>query len=508
MSRARGRRYEQEPKLNIKKVFAVLIAIAVLVMFIFIIKGILSKGEDKGKITSQSYYTVFKDNKWGVIDSSGETIISPSYEEMIIIPNNKKDVFVCTYDVNYETGDYKTKALNAKNQEIYTEYEQIEAIQNNDDLNNVWYENNSLRVKKDGKYGLINLDGKQVLNTEYEEITAIGGIQKSLKTKKDGKYGVVNTEGTTIIENKYADITNLGKDDKAGFIVKGEEGKFGVVSYTGTQVLDNKYETIEKIHANDMYVIKEGDKQKLINKDGNVVLEDGFDKIKTILAKKENGVIYEKDGKFGIMNLSGETTLTADNEDLQEAKDGIYIAKRSGKYGIVDLGNAVKVEFKYTSAAYNEKADIYIVEDEKANSSILNSNFETKLTGILNELNEEKGYIKIRVSDEYKYYNFKFEEKQAQDLFTSNTLFLSKKDGKYGYVDKDGKVVVDYKYDDAKEQNSCGFAAVKKDGKWGSIDNKGNVAVDTIYNLENYLEIDFIGKWHLGQDLNLDYYIQ
>lgn len=39
------------------------------------------------------------------------------------------------------------------------------------------------------------------------------------------------------------------------------------------------------------------------------------------------------------------------------------------------------------------------------------------------------------LDDEYKYYNFKFEEKTASSLLTSNTLFLSKKDGKYGFVD-------------------------------------------------------------------------
>ena len=60
---SRGKRYEQEPKLNLKKVFAVVIAIAVVIMFVFIIKGILLKGEEKGKITSKSYYTIFKDNK-------------------------------------------------------------------------------------------------------------------------------------------------------------------------------------------------------------------------------------------------------------------------------------------------------------------------------------------------------------------------------------------------------------------------------------------------------------
>lgn len=508
MSRARGRRYEQEPKLNLKKVFAVIMAIVVIIMFIFVINSILSKGEDKGKITSQSYFAVFKDKKWGVINSNGETVIDPSYEEMIIIPDNKKDVFICTYDVNYETGEFKTKVLNSKNKEIFTNYDQIEAIQNSDSSNNFWYEEDALKVKKDGKYGLINLDGKQLLNAEYDEISAIKGVENSLKIKKDGKSGIVNDEGRIIVETNFADVTNLGKDDKSGFIVKDEKGKYGVISYTGTEILKPKYDGVEKVSGNDMYVIVDSKSQKLIDEDEKVILEKGFDKITEILSDKDNGVIFEKDGKFGVMDLSGKTTIDAQYENLTEAKDEIFIAKKDGKYGIVDLKNKEKISFKYNQASYSQKADIYILENEKAESTLLNSKFETKVSGILNELNEEKGYIKIRVDNEYKFYNFNFEEKQAKDILTSNTLFLSKKDEKYGYVDKDGNVVVDYKYDDAKEQNSSGFAAVKKDGKWGSIDSKGNISVETKYNLDNYLEIDFIGKWHLGQDLNLNYYIQ
>ena len=109
---SRGRRYDEEPKLNMKKVFAVAIAIIVIIMFIFIIKGLLSKDTTTGKITTKNYFATYKDNKWGVIDSTGNTVIDPSYKEMIIVPNSKSGVFICTYDVNYETGEYKTKALN------------------------------------------------------------------------------------------------------------------------------------------------------------------------------------------------------------------------------------------------------------------------------------------------------------------------------------------------------------------------------------------------------------
>ena len=116
--------------------------------------------------------------------------------------------------------------------------------------------------------------------------------------------------------------------------------------------------------------------------------------------------------------------------------------------------------------------------------------------------------MKLKIDDEYKYYNFKFEEKDVKDILTTNTLFVSKKDGKYGYVNKEGVVIVDYIYDEAIEQNKYGYAAVKKDGLWGAIDKSGNVVIEPKYELENNLVIDFIGKWHLGQDLNMNYYCE
>lgn len=75
-------------------------------------------------------------------------------------------------------------------------------------------------------------------------------------------------------------------------------------------------------------------------------------------------------------------------------------------------------------------------------------------------------------------------------------------------MDKDGKVVVDYIFDDATKQNEFGYSAIKKDGKWGSIDNNGTVVQEPTYKLDDYLKIDFIGRWHLGKDINMNYYNQ
>lgn len=505
---SRGRRYDTEPKLNMKKVFAVIIAIVVVIMFIFIIKGLLTQESTTGKIVSKSYFASYKDNKWGVIDSEGNNVIDPSYKEMIVIPNSKMGVFICTYDVNYETGEYKTKALNQKNEELLTKYDKIEAVQNTDKAGNLTYDQNVLKVQKDGKYGLIDFSEKEITAIDYEEITAISGIENSFKVKKDGKYGIVDCEGKIVVEPKYADIDILGKDNKSGFIVKDDNGKYGIIDYSNNQVLEIKYDAIEKVYGNDLYVVTESGKQKLVNKENADVLTSGFDSIKQILSNQENAVIFVKSNKYGVMNLSGEIIIDAQYDELKETKLGTFIAKKTDKYGIINIENQEKLAFEYTSIVYNEKADIYITEDNNLNANILNSNLETKLTGMLIELNENKGYLKLRINDEYKYYNFKFEERQEKDVFPNKTLFLSKKDGKYGYVDKEGKVIVDYIYDDAIEQNDYGYVAVKKDGKWGSIDSKGNVVQEPTYNLDEYLLIDFIGRWHLGLDINMNYYNQ
>ena len=504
---SRGRRYE-EPKLNMKKVFAVILAIIVIIMSVFIIKGIFSKEEKTGGITSKTYFAVYKDNKWGVIDENGETIIEPSYEEMIIIPNNKTDTFLCTYDVNYDTGEYQTKALNSKNEEVFTKYSKIEAIPNYDENNNLWYEDNVLKVQDNGKWGTIDNSGKELLKAEYDSIEAIKGIKNALQIEKDGKFGVADNTGNIILEPNYTEITNLGEDNKAGYIIKDDTGLYGIVDYSKNVILQNQYQEIEKVYGNDLYVVSQDGKQKVVNKEGQDVLADGFEQIAAILKTKDQGVIYISNGKYGVMTLAGEVKIEAQYDNLIEAKANTFIATKDGKQGIIDIDNNEKVAFSYNTISYNEKGDIYIAEDESFNSNIMNANFEIKQTGILIEINTDSGYFVLRQNDENKYYNFRFEEKDKKEILSNHTLYLDKKDNQYGYVDKDGNVVVEYIYDDATEQNEYGFAAVKKDGKWGAINNKGEVIQEPNYNLDDYLIVDFIGRWHLGKDLNMNYYNQ
>ena len=500
-----GKRYSEEGKLNYKKVIAALIAIAVVIMFVLIVKNLISEAKDSKNTSAINYFALYSDNKWGVVDTNGDTVIEPMYQEMIVVLNKSKDVFLVTYDVNEENLEYKTKVVNKENKEIFTEYDKVEALENYDSNGNVWYEEDLLRVQKDGKYGLIDIDKKEILATEYEKIETLKGLQNSILVVKDGKYGLINKTGKFIIDADYKSIESIDEDYKHGYITTNSDGKQGIVSYTGTAVLDNKYEKIVKSYNEKYFAVEDGGKQILIDTEGQTILKDGYD---TIAQVNSDGIVFVKEKKYGFMDLEGKVKINPEYEELKELNAGIIKAKKEGKAGLIDIDGEQKLAFTYSDVYYEQKAGIYVAEDENYTTYILGSDYSVALTGILSELNVESGYMKLRIGDEYKYYNFKFEEKDIKEVLKNNTLFVSKKDGKYGYVDKNGKVVVDYIYEEALEQNKYGFAAVKENGLWGAIDSTGKVVCTPKYKLASNLVIDFLGKWHLGQDLNMNYYCE
>lgn len=493
----RGKRYDNEPKLNLKKVFGVAVALLVLIMIIVSIAKILKTDKDETQITAKTYFSAYQNGKWGIIDNNGEIVLNTVYDEMVVVPNNKKAVFIYTYDINEETGEYKTKVLNDKAQEIFKEYDKVEAIDNYDSKQNIWFEDTVIKVQKDGKYGLVDLDGKKVLDCEYDSIVSLKSVTENFIVEKDGKFGLVNSKGQAIIETKYSKIETLKEGFKDQYLVADENGLYGIVGTTGNTVIENKYEEIKYLKSTENYAVKLNGVWQLIDTKGEILQTSDGEEF--VFAKGEN-VIVEKKGKYGIEKTNGESVVPYDYDNLEYAFSIYYIAKKDSKYGIINVENEIIRDFEYENMYVVEEGSFIVADKTEIETIVLDSNLSEKLSGIISEINIQKGFIKVYEDGLYKFYNFKFEEKENADILTQNTLYLSKKDGKYGFVNKAGTVVVEYIYDDATEQNSYGFAGVKKDGLWGSIKKNGTIALDTTVNLDDSIYIDFIGEWHLSDD--------
>ena len=501
---SRGRRYDDAPKLNVKKVLATIVAIIVLFMFIISIKNLLTNAPITKQVsTVDTYFPAFTNGKWGVIDHHGNVIIECTQDEMVVVPDNNTDLFICTSNVDYENETFTTKVINKNGREILTNYAGIQAIENSDGTD-IWYENNILKFEQNGKYGLIDFKGKLILNAEYNDIYALEGIQKNLIIEKDGLKGLVNTSmGEVIIKPEYSEISTLTQTYENGYIVQ-KDGKYGVISADAKIVLEPIYEGIKHVTSNGYYAVVQAGRTNLVDSRGQMVLNSGFDDIEEI--NGENITIQTNDLR-GVIKIDGTKMIENQYEDLKYIYNNYYIAKKNGKYGVISTAGDTVIDFTYTGMEYSKTADFIQAEKENYKTDLINREFHVAVEdAIVSELNLEDGYMRVRTNDSYEYYNFKFEKKSAQEVLTTRTLFLVKENGKYGYENKKGERIVDCLYDDAKEQNRFGFCAVKKDGVWGCLKSDGTVAVKPSLNLEDYLYIDFIGNWHLSKDLNLNVY--
>ena len=110
-----GKRFDEEPKLNKKKVFSVFLGIVVIIMFCLTLSKLLQDGTEitnKQNEEVDKYFAVYTNNKWGVINQKGKYIINPTYTEMIVVPDEGTALFACVDEVDYTAETYKTSIIN------------------------------------------------------------------------------------------------------------------------------------------------------------------------------------------------------------------------------------------------------------------------------------------------------------------------------------------------------------------------------------------------------------
>ncbi len=106
---------EKKDNKKLKQISAiVIIAIIIIVAIVGIIVALNKSKEnyEVEKIASEdiNYYKIMSNGKSGIIDKTGKIIIEPKYNT-IKLPNPKEPIFICVYDYNATSGEYKTKVL-------------------------------------------------------------------------------------------------------------------------------------------------------------------------------------------------------------------------------------------------------------------------------------------------------------------------------------------------------------------------------------------------------------
>ena len=405
-----------------KKKIIIPIAIILIVIALFILyKNKKSKVEyEIEKISIYNYVKYKVENKYGVLNRSGETIIEAKYTN-IEIPNPEKDIFLC-----YE--DDKCIVLNAKQKQLFKKYDKVEAIKLKNIASTLCYEKSTLTYKKDGLYGLVDFAEKELTKNIYQSIENLQGTEGKLLVCKNGKYGVININGTTIVEPKYDRVltdeyyTEENSYQKSGFIVSNTENdgyKYGYINYQGKKVLDTKYNDIKRITSQkDIYLIASLNGKYGLYKEGKEIIKPEYQSI----TFAENGaIILDKNGKYGIATLKGEIKVTPKYTEINE--NGIYLYARDSKDNIVYDGNGNKIEINFNKVIYKTTSENYKIV------TILNN--DVVYYGI-----EDKDGTTL-VNTEYSYL----------EHISGDNFIAQNKNEKYGIINSNGITKIEFKYD-------------------------------------------------------------
>ena len=524
-----------------------------------------------------NYYKIISDGKSGVIDKDGKVIIEPEYNT-IKIPNPKEAIFICIYDYNAASGEYKTKVLNEKNEEILTNYENVNTIDIKEIVSSIPYEKTVLQYQKNGKYGIIDFNGKDITKPIYEEIRNMPYREGELIVKKDGKYGIININGGKLVNFEYDYITgdNYYSTEKEyaldGYIVgkNDENGKmqYGYLNSDRQQYLELDFDRIYRMNnvkddAN-TYLVAEKDGNIQLYKNDKVLLDNNY---QAINYNEDSGLlILQKDNKFGITDLNGKQILNVEYDQIQIPGNYILATKNGNsetydlsgtkqedlryanvlktanenysitidtndKYGVISKDGNTLIENKYNYIQYlydnyfivggdsgksgivNDKGEEILSANYEVIQKLDNSDIIQAMAGNVLELYNKQmskiismedgkldikdNYIKVYSATQTAYVSLDGSIKTDFEIFPENILFASEKDGKWGFVDKNNNVKIDYQYDKVTELNELGFAGIKKDGKWGVIDKEGNIILEPTYTIpEQNGEPYFIGKYY------------
>ncbi len=304
----------------------------------------------------------------------------------------------------------------------------------------------------------------------------------ALVFERDEHKGIVDTLGTVFMDPNYnfASITN----DEQYVVLQNNQNKYGVLNAKLDTIFPFKYDYISE--QNKLFIVSNNEKYGVLHINKKEILPIKYKNISGF-SKPFLGFSYEtSDGEFGIIDIKGKNILKNVKYRIEPVSTKVFLAKINDQSFFVNRKmqkiNELPVQFiipltNEFTAVYKVDGNNYLVGlINKKGELLFEPNYKTlEYHEKLKRFIVEKNNSSVLLNEDLKTISTldfeKIELSQQTDLFK---VYQNKK---YGFIDKNAKIVIPLIYDEA-EMFSEGLAGVVKDGKWGFINEKGETVID------------------------------
>lgn len=324
--------------------------------------------------------------------------------------------------------------------------------------------------------GFINKSGALAIPMNFQNASSFK--EKLAAAKKNGKWGFINKTGVFVIPAMYEEAHDFSRGLAAVSKNKTADGYtltyYGYIDKTGKQILPFVYDkagnfrSISPEHEGalvwrgfvpyliDKKGIEEGtftglDKELIVT-DLNWISEDKSD-ILVEARERYSGIKYGVYGYFATIFM-----VKPEYSEIQLSKEPYtgmeyYFVKKGNRIGLFDRYSS-QIPAVYDHIQFNDSL-VYAISDIKTENNQVKSG-----TFSLYDLN-----LKLLTKNKYEFITG-----------FSDGLAKVKRDGKIGFINKNGEEIIPTAYEDAGDFSS-GLVSILKNKKVGVINKKGEVIV-------------------------------
>ena len=273
------------------------------------------------------------------------------------------------------------------------------------------------------------------------------------------KIAIINEETGEI---KAYDTVKQAIGNINRYIV-GVDGKYGLIDEKGNELCDIKYDKeISNHHYLARFIVILNGKYGFINLDGIEICKPKYDKVYFY----SNGFATVKlNNKYGFIDLEGNEICDIEYENTEHFHNMRAPVKKNGKWGIIDSQGNILCDFKYDEIKYFT-GDLWIVRNDDKRYSLLNEKFEEitpfKYTFIETPF-DNSDIIKVCIGFKNGFITRSGKEiipiiyDYSYDLGCDYPI-IAEKENKWGIISRDGKVLVDFKYEHISPFDDNGYA--------------------------------------------------
>ena len=233
--------------------------------------------------------------------------------------------------------------------------------------------NQLFRIKIDGKLGIINNQGKVIIDTIYDYVAIpqfniilaknykqhasyIYNLEgEKLFTIKNDRVDYFSKDNILSIKGKEYSLISLKQEYKSlgkleqvleineGLIAYEKNGKFGYMDGNGEIIISPKYDFASPF-VNGFATVGQNKKSFIINKKGKIINKMGYEGI----GKLNNGLIPVKlNGKWGYIDLLDNIKIDFQFDDASNFSLDLAVVKKNNKRGVINTRGELIIDYKY-----------------------------------------------------------------------------------------------------------------------------------------------------------------